>query len=165
MLLCPRLHTFAQFFSPLRCMLLQKLNFLGQRRQCFLFARLVNRTQPLLSVLFRKGLPLPCIRPAHLHSLFQCCIMYAKAMKEHFIFSQMELFFLHGQVVKNPFTVKAADALHPNQQCLLCFLMVIADCFPCRIVNILKRMQKCLEGLGLLFPLQRLDHLFQPFFC
>ena len=43
--------------------------------------------------------------------------------------------------------------------------MVIADCFPCRIVNILKRMQKYLEGLSLFFLLQRRDHLLQPFFC
>ena len=91
--------------------------------------------------------------------------MYAKVTEEHIIFSQMELFFLHGQVVKVFLSIKAADALHPNQQCLLCFLMVIADCFPCRIVNILKRMQKCLEGRSLLFLLQRLDDLFQSFLC
>ncbi len=96
MLLRPRLQPFTQTFPPLRCMLLQKLNFLCQCRQYFLFSWHVNRTQPLLSILSRKRLSLPCIRPAHLHCLFQCCIMYAKAMKEHVILFQMQLFFLHG---------------------------------------------------------------------
>ncbi len=62
-------------------------------------------------------------------------------------------------------SIKAADTLHPNQQRRLCFLMVIADCFPCHTISILKRVKKCLEGLGLLFLLQRLDDLFQPFLC
>ncbi len=162
MLLAPSLHAFPKLLLPQRRMTLQKLNFLRQGCQCFFFPRCMDGTQPLLMILPCERGSLPCIYPAHLHRFFLNGIMDAEAVEKHSIFPQVQFFLLRRKSLKVLFSVKAADAFQANQQCILRSAASFLLHHP---IHCLKLPKKRPEGFGLLPILQRLNDLFQPFFC